>query len=48
MTKEELIEFIKENLRVDAQTSMPMYGEGGGTTIRLYLGKECISETWID
>ena len=43
MTKEELIKFLKENLKVTiADTSGP-YEEHTHLTISLYLGDECIS-----
>jgi hypothetical protein len=47
MTKEELITFLKENLRIDIKEETPTYGEGGGITIKLLVGGETISEGYI-
>ncbi len=44
MTKEELIKFLKENLKVTiADTSGP-YEDHPCLTVSIYLGDECISE----
>jgi hypothetical protein len=44
MTKEELIQFLKENLKVKVNHSHPFYDDGIGDHLRveLYLGNERI------
>lgn len=44
MTKEELIQFLKENLKVKVNHIHPYYDDGVGDYLRieLYLGKERI------
>ena len=52
MTKEELIQFLKENLKVKVKHIHSLYDDGGGDCLRveLYLGNERIDwdETYID
>ena len=43
MTKEELIQFLKENLRVTVADTRGLYDEHPCLTVSLYLGDECIS-----
>ena len=44
MTKKELIQFLKENLRVDVNVITPMFDDGGPyIRVTLYLGDEEIS-----
>lgn len=44
MTKEELIQFLKDNLCVDVNVVRPLYDDGGPyVRVTLYLGKEEIS-----
>lgn len=44
MTKEELIQFLKENLSVDVNVVRPLYDDGGPyVRVTLYLGKKEIS-----
>ena len=43
MTKEELIQFLKENLRVTVTDTSGPYDEHPCVTVSLYLGDECIS-----
>ena len=43
MTKEELIQFLKENLRVTVADTSGPYKEHPVLTVSLYLGDECIS-----
>lgn len=44
MTKEELIQFLKENLKVKVKHIHPLYDDGVGEYLRveLYLGNERI------
>lgn len=44
MTKEELVEFLKENLRIEMSMDYGMYDESDRVVVQLYLGNECISE----
>lgn len=43
MTKEELIKFLKENLRVTVADTSDLYDEHPHLTVSLYIGDECIS-----
>ena len=43
MTKEELIQFLKENLKVTVADTSGPYDEPPCVTVSLYLGDECIS-----
>ena len=43
MTKEELIQFLKENLKVYICEKRDLYDESRRLTVELYLGDECIS-----
>ena len=44
MTKEELIQFLKDNLRVDVNVIRPWYDDSGPyVRVTLYLGNEEIS-----
>jgi hypothetical protein len=43
MTKEELIQFLKENLRVTVADTRGMYDDHPHLTVSLYIGDECIS-----
>ena len=43
MTKEELIKFLKENLRVTVADTRGPYDEHPCLAVSLYLGDECIS-----
>ena len=44
MTQEELMQFLKDNLRVDVNVVRPLYDDGGPyVRVTLYLGKEEIS-----
>ena len=43
MTKEELIQFLKENLRVTVADTRSMYDDHTHLTVSLYIGDECIS-----
>jgi hypothetical protein len=43
MTKEELIQFLKENLKVKVKHVLPLYDDGGEyLRVELYLGNERI------
>ena len=44
MTKEELIQFLKENLKVRVGDTSGPYEEHVHLTVSLYIGDECISE----
>ena len=46
MTKEELIQFLKENLRVCICDTSGPYEEHPCLTVDLYLGDECISSDY--
>lgn len=46
MTKEELIQFLKENLRVTVADTSGPYDEHPCLTVSLYIGNECISEDY--
>jgi hypothetical protein len=43
MSKEELIKFLKENLRVTVADTSGSYDEHAHITVSLYIGDECIS-----
>ena len=43
MTKEELVKFLKENLRVTVADTRGPYDEHPHLTVSLYIGDECIS-----
>ena len=43
MTKEELIQFLKENLRVTVADTSDLYDDHLHLTVSLYIGDECIS-----
>ena len=43
MTKEELIQFLKENLRVTVADVRELYDDHHHLTVSLYIGDECIS-----
>jgi len=43
MTKEELIKFLKENLRVELKSSDGSCYSSAGIEVSIYLGKEPIS-----
>jgi hypothetical protein len=47
MNKEELVKFLKENLRIESKEESPSFGHGGGLEIMLYLCDEEIASTWI-
>lgn len=45
MTKEELIEFLKENLKVEVSTHQTRFcSQGCDVNVKLFLGDEVISE----
>ena len=46
MTKEELIQFLKENLKVKVNRVCPSFDDGEYLRVELYLGKERID--WDD
>lgn len=46
MTKEELIKFLKENLKVCISDTSGLYDENVCLTVDLYLGDECISSSY--
>ena len=46
MTKEELIQFLKENLKVRIGDTSGPYEEHPCLTVTLYLGDECISYSY--
>lgn len=46
MTKEELIKFLKENLKVYISDTSGLYDENVCLTVDLYLGDECISSAY--
>ena len=46
MTKEELIKFLKENLRVTVADTRSMYDDHTCLTVSLYIGDECISSDY--
>ena len=50
MTKEELIQFLKENLKVKVKHIHPLYDDGEYLRVELYLGNERIDwdEDYID
>ena len=44
MSKEELIQFLKDNLCIDVNVTTPMFGDGGPyVRVTLYLGNEEIT-----
>ena len=44
MSKEELIRFLKDNLRIDVNVRRPLYDDGGPyVQVTLYLGNEEIT-----
>ena len=49
MTKEELMQFLKDNLRVDVYVIRPLY-DGGGPYVRvtLYLGNDETEEYYLE
>lgn len=47
MTKEELIQWLKENLRIETRQTNP-FGEDRCTKISLILEGEVISEDYVD
>jgi hypothetical protein len=46
MTKEELIQFLKENLRVEVKHVRPSIDSRAYLKVELYLGGECISSDY--
>lgn len=48
MDKEELLAFLKENLKLEEKTDEPAYGGSGTRTLQLKLGDEVISEVYWD
>lgn len=46
MTKEELIQFLKENLKVYVSDTRGSYDDIPCVTVSLYLGDECISSDY--
>ena len=50
MTKEELIKFLKENLKVKVNRVCPFMDGGEYLRVELYFGNECIDwdEIYID
>ena len=46
MTKEELIQFLKENLRVEVKHVRPSIDSRAYLKVELYLGDECISSDY--
>lgn len=50
MTKEELIQFLKENLKVKVNRVLPSFDDGEYLRVELYFGNERIDwdETYID
>jgi hypothetical protein len=46
MTKEELIQFLKENLKVEVKHVRPHYDSRAYLKVELYLGDECISSDY--
>lgn len=46
MKKEELIKFLKENLKVRIADTKGLYDDHPCVTVGLYLGDECISEDY--
>lgn len=46
MTKEELMQFLKENLKVYINDTSGAYEENTCLTVELYLGDECISSDY--
>lgn len=47
MNREELIEFLRENLSIDTRENRGYYGERS-LTIQLKLGEEVISSEYVD
>jgi len=47
MDKEELIQFLKENLTLDVDQETEAYSQTERVTIKLKLGKDVIGEGWI-
>lgn len=48
MTKEEIKQFIKENLSIKIEVDNGCYGSRNDLTVKLMLDDECISESSID
>lgn len=46
MNKEELIRFLKENLKISIDDTSKPYEENPCLTISLYIGDECISSDY--
>lgn len=46
MTKEELVKFLKENLRVSVADTSGPYEEHPCLTVSLYIDDECISSDY--
>ena len=46
MKKEELIKFLKENLKVQINDNRGVYDNDPCLTVSLYLGNECISSDY--
>ena len=46
MTKEELIQFLKENLKVYVSDTRSTYDDLACLTVSLYIGDECISSDY--
>lgn len=48
MNKEELLQFLKDNLRLDISQETEIYSQAQTVTIKLVLGDDVISEGWVD
>ena len=48
MSKEELIEFLKNNLRLKYEKSGNAYGSHEFKEVKLMIGEEEISSIWIE
>ncbi len=48
MTKEEIKQFIKDNLSIQIEVDKGCYGSRNDLTVKLILDEECISEAYID
>lgn len=48
ITQEELIEFLKDNLKIRYESNSGSYGTGAYKVIKLELCGEEISETYLD
>lgn len=46
MTKEELIQFLKENLKVHIREKRNLYDESRCLIVELYIGDDCISSDY--